>query len=196
MIRKTIFLMTMLIIIGCSNYPSDSILTSTELNKTNAIIVDREISNQSNKTLIEEANHLHYSFEPLDISFLYPSSWQTVQEKDRLVFYPLPFSQQTKKMFLHTQLLPISNLDSLIESIAGEGSIEITSTYPHIFKKKVNDFITVYHIHEVPKKGLLYMSFYYHEEDEIEMNNISEQVLDSLIYNYSIIQSQLKKLNN
>ena len=56
-----------------------SIQNEKPASSTQAAISDRML-------LVEEVNHLHFVFEPLDITFLYPRTWEQIEEQNITIF--------------------------------------------------------------------------------------------------------------
>ena len=59
---------------------------------------------------------------------------------------------------------------------------------------KMNNLILDYYIRKVPKKGFLILTFSYNEDAKDQMTSLSKQVIESIVYNYSIIQSQIANM--
>ena len=201
------FFVSSLVIISCAQSDSTKRISSSKVNKPSPAKIQIEKSTQPTVTkqqannkeslLIEELNHLHFVYEPLDITFLYPSTWQKVQEEEMIIFYD---EQRTKKVILSTELFPSVDIENIINIIVPkefkESDREEFLTGPSGFyiNGKMNNLILDYYIRKVPKKGFLVLSFSYNEDARDQMASLSKQVIDSIVYNYSVIQSQIASM--
>jgi hypothetical protein len=203
-----LFFVSSLVIISCAQSDSTKRISSSKVNKSSPANIQIEKPKQPTVTtqqvnnkeslLIEEVNHLHFVYEPLDITFLYPSTWQQVQEEEMLIFYD---EQRTKKIILSTELFPTVDIENIINIIVPkefkESDREEFLTGPSGFyiNGKMNNLILDYYIRIVPKKGFLVLSFSYSEDVKDQMASLSKQVIDSIVYNYSVIQAQITEMS-
>ena len=202
-----LFFLSSLVIIACAQSDSTKRISSSKVNKSSPAkiqiekptqpIVTTQQANNKEPLLIEELNHLHFVYEPLDITFLYPSTWQQEQEETMIIFYD---EQRTRKITLSTELFPPVAVEDIINIIVPkkfkESEREEFLTGPNGFyiNGKMNNLILDYYIRKVPKKGFLILTFSYNEDAKDQMASLSKQVIDSIVYNYSVIQSQIASM--
>ena len=105
--KKIILIFTTFVILtACSQSDSPNKISSSKVNRQ-AITQQQTQKPQSSATasmqnekpassvqaaindrmlLVEEVNHLHFVFEPLDITFLYPRTWEQIEEQNITFF--------------------------------------------------------------------------------------------------------------
>jgi hypothetical protein len=215
--RFILIFTTFILLTACSQSDSPNKISSSKVNRnittkqeiqkpqsTTTSTVQKEQSSPNAQVkisdrmlLIEELNHLHFVYEPLDITFLYPIAWQQEQEEAMIIFYD---EKRTRKITLSTDLFPAVDVEDIINIIVPKEFKErerekfLTGPSGFYINGKMNNLILDYYIRKVPKKGFLILTFSYNEDAKDQMTSLSKQVIESIVYNYSIIQSQIANM--
>ena len=151
--------------------------------------------------LVEEINHLHFVFEPLDITFLYPRTWEQIEEQNITIF--------TNRDGLDVVFLKESISDFELENYVREitSSPEYKEDSRKLLTRPDGYYIKGqergagkkmldHYIRAVPNKGILHLEFSYESNQKLEMDDISKQMIRSIVYNWSVINAQIAAMSN
>ena len=151
--------------------------------------------------LVEEVNHLHFVFEPLDITFLYPRTWEQIEEKSITIFT----NREGLDVVFLKDPIPDFELENYVREITSRSEYKEESRKllarpdGYYIKGQERDGgkrMIDHYIRAVPNKGILHLEFSYESNQTLAMDDISKQMIRSIVYNWSVISAQIAAMSN
>ena len=151
--------------------------------------------------LVEEVNHLHFVFEPLDITFLYPRTWEQIEEQNITIFT----NREGLDVVFLKDPIPDFELENYVREITSSPEYKEESrkllTRPDGYYIKGQERgggnrMLDHYIRAVPNKGILHLEFSYEPNQKLAMDDISKQMIRSIVYNWSVISAQIAAMSN
>ena len=171
-----------------------SIQNEKPVSSVQAAISDRML-------LVEEVNHLHFVFEPLDITFLYPRAWEQIEEQNITIFT----NREGLDVVFLKDPIPDFELENYVREITSSPEYKEETRkllarpdgyYIKGQERGGGNRMIDHYIRAVPNKGILHLEFSYVPNQKLAMDDISKQMIRSIVYNWSVISAQIAAMSN
>ena len=212
---------TFVLLVACSQSDNPNKISSSKVNRkaatqqqmqkpqsTATASIQKEQSSSSTQAaindrmlLVEEINHLHFVFEPLDITFLYPRTWEQIEEQNITIFT----NREGLDVVLLKDPIPYFELENYVREITSNPEYKEDSRkllarpdgyYIKGQERGAGKRMLDHYIRAVPNKGILHLEFSYESNQKLEMDDISKQMIRSIVYNWSVISAQIAAMSN
>ena len=212
---------TFVLLVACSQSDNPNKISSSKVNRkaatqqqmqkpqsTATASIQKEQSSSSEQAaindrmlLVEEINHLHFVFEPLDITFLYPRTWEQIEEQNITIFT----NREGLDVVFLKDPIPYFELENYVREITSNPEYKEDSRkllarpdgyYIKGQERGAGKRMLDHYIRAVPNKGILHLEFSYESNQKLEMDDISKQMIRSIVYNWSVISAQIAAMSN